>query len=486
MVRAAAYLCHTEDFMQIAKQRLVVFTTIGSLAGLLACGGGGDARPDSLFEPKPECEGQPVTPLQGQHPNLISYIAIGARADGFDLDGDGIPDNTLSSVRALANGAIADALADFSILLPIEFFDFVEPAADQCVKFAVYVGKYKRDSDGDGHETANANGDCNDLDAAIHPGAVEIPDNFKDDNCDGNADETIVDGMVVLSDNTLDMDGDGLTIADGDCDDTNPMVGGRIEICGDGLDNDCDGRADHGVDENGNPVCSPFDDTPDLIDLDPVAFNSDGSPVIIFLAGEVRDEGGTLVLEAGPSTFGIHVPIFGDITLELRITGATITGELIMTPSGWAIQNGRLGGVIDAATADQIRGVAIPEIGLEAENSLLDAVFANLLGSFLGLPLGAITEYGQNCLTPDIDVDFDGLETFCDSNPLDDVKAVDVCIDGDGTIVLDEVDASGNVIKHCTEAVDEKGKRRFVDGISAEFNFSTTPIILPDTLPALN
>jgi hypothetical protein len=472
--------------MQIAKHRLVGFIMIGSLAGLLACGGGGDAGPDSLFEPRPECEGQPVIPLQGQHPNVISFIEIGARADGFDLDGDEMPDNALSAVRALANPAIADALADYSILLPIEFFDFVEPAADQCVKFAVYVGRYKRDRDGDGHQTADASGDCNDLDPAIHRDAVEIPDNFKDDNCDGNADEIVVDGVVILSDNTMDLDGDGLTIADGDCDDTNPMVGGREEICGDGLDNDCDGRADYGVDAEGNPVCSPFDDTPDLIDLDPVAFNLDGSPVITFLAGEVRNEGGRLLLEAGPSTFGIHIPIFGDISLELRITGATITGEMVMTPSGWAIQNGRLGGIIDVATADKIRGIEISEIGLEAENSLLDAVFANLLGSFLGLPLGAVTEYGQNCRTPDIDVDFDGLETFCDSNPLDNVKAVDVCIDGDGTIVLDELDAAGNVTRHCTEAVDDKGKLRFVDGISTEFNFSTTPVILPDTLPALN
>jgi len=51
-----------------------------------------------------------------------------------------------------------------------------------------------------------------------------------------------------------------------------------------------------------------------------------------------------------------------------------------------------------------------------------------------------------------------------------------VCVDGDGTIVRDEVDASGNVTKHCTEALDAKGNPRFVDGISVELNFKTSRI----------
>ena len=81
-----------------------------------------------------------------------------------------------------------------------------------------------------------------------------------------------------------------------------------------------------------------------------------------------------------------------------------------------------------------------------------------------------------NCRTPDIDVDGDGLESFCDSNPNDDIKTVDVCIDGDGTVVKDEVDANGTVTKQCTEALDKSGKPRFVDGISVELNFTTSAV----------
>ena len=44
----------------------------------------------------------------------------------------------------------------------------------------------------------------------------------------------------------LDADGDGFTVVD-DCDDTNPAVNpAAVEICDDGLDNDCDGVADDG------------------------------------------------------------------------------------------------------------------------------------------------------------------------------------------------------------------------------------------------
>lgn len=43
----------------------------------------------------------------------------------------------------------------------------------------------------------------------------------------------------------VDCDGDGFTPADGDCDDQNPDVfPGRDEVCGDRIDNDCDGLYD--------------------------------------------------------------------------------------------------------------------------------------------------------------------------------------------------------------------------------------------------
>ena len=56
--------------------------------------------------------------------------------------------------------------------------------------------------------------------------------------------------VKVESDTTevnTDLDGDGFTAEDGDCDDNNPAVNSSaVEIC-DGLDNNCDGEIDEGV-----------------------------------------------------------------------------------------------------------------------------------------------------------------------------------------------------------------------------------------------
>jgi Synergist-CTERM protein sorting domain-containing protein len=47
----------------------------------------------------------------------------------------------------------------------------------------------------------------------------------------------------------VDCDGDGVTPAEGDCDDRDASIGpGRPEVCGDRLDNDCNGLYDDGCD----------------------------------------------------------------------------------------------------------------------------------------------------------------------------------------------------------------------------------------------
>ncbi len=462
--------------------------------GLGAGCGGGDNTP--LFEPKPECVGASITPLQGAHPMVISFLEIGELDDGFDLDRDGKPDNKLSAIGSLAASAIEDSFDNREIVIPLEFFDFDMPAEDECVKFAIYLGDYRLDRDGDGDETGRDRGDCNDFDKDIKRGAAEVPDNGKDDDCDGLADETDTtietdagtEVVTTPSTNTDDADGDGVTIADGDCDDTNDKVKGpsMAEICGDGLDNDCDGNADWGVDAQSQVTCNPYGDTPEEIALDPLGFKPDGSPIIAFNSGVVTNVGGKLMLEAGPSIFSVNIPVTGDLNLDLRISGATIVGEIKMLPQGWALVDARLGGVLDANTMDKVRGLDVEQIGLRPEDSLLDATFANILGPILALPAAPDNNEWAGCRTPDIDVDRDGLEIFCDSDPLDDVSTVDVCVDGNGDVVRDEVDGQGNITMQCTEAVDADGKLRFVDGISIEMNFDTVPTILPTSLPPLN
>jgi hypothetical protein len=438
-----------------------------STALLAACSGGSTTH--ELFTPKPECKGDAIVPYMGTKPQVISNLTIGAAADGFDLDGDGKPDNKLGGVSNLAAPAIADSFKNYSSVIPFEFFNFPAVAQTSCVKFAIYLGAYVTDSDGDGKKAYIKGGDCNDKDAAIHPGATEIIGNFKDDNCDGKADET---DATHPSTDMMDRDGDGYSMAQGDCDDTNPNVHpGAKEICGDGLDNDCDGVADYSASDP--MVCSPFDPAnPKDIPLDKLSFDSSGAPVIVFNNGSIDKN---LQLHAGPSLFSVNIPVTGDITLDLKITGATIQADV---QADGTLKNGKLGGVIDARTADTITGLNVTQIGLTPDQSLLDATFANLLGTLLTLPKAnaAVQKKYPGCRTPDIDVDGDGLEAFCSSDPTGNSKVVDVCIDGDGTEIKSTFDANGKILTHCAQATLPNGKPRFVDGISVELNFETAPI----------
>lgn len=427
---------------------------------LIASACGGDDGGEVLFTPKPECMGESITPYSGTFPQVISKLAIGSVEDGFDLNHDGKPDNKLAAVSSLAQSSIDDSFKNYSIVIPIEFFDMASVAKDECVKFAIYLADYVIDGDGDGKKPYIEKGDCNDKDAAIKEGATEVTDDKKDNDCDGLADEDGQNNPNTVE--TTDGDGDGKSVAQGDCDDTNNMVNkGAAEICGDGLDNDCDGVADRTATDA--TVCSPYSATADL-KLNPLSLEA-GAPLISFKDGTV-DASNKLV--AGPSIFSVNIPVTDGINLDLKITGATIEGTL---GADGTTMNGKLGGVIDAKTADTIRGLDVSQIGLTPENSLLDATFANLLGPLLALPKAnaAVLKKYANCRTPDIDVDGDGLEAFCDENPNDEDKSVTVCIDGDGTEVKD------TATTQCSEAM-VNGKPRFVDGISVELNFSTSKV----------
>ncbi|MBI2464436.1 DUF4105 domain-containing protein [Candidatus Peregrinibacteria bacterium] len=86
---------------------------------------------------------------------------------------------------------------------------------------------YDRDSDG-----SNADSDCNDNDATVHPGAMEICGDSIDQDCSG----------ADLSCNDVDNDGDGYTENGGDCNDGNAEIKpGAVEACGDSIDQDCNG-----------------------------------------------------------------------------------------------------------------------------------------------------------------------------------------------------------------------------------------------------
>ncbi|MBW2738448.1 MAG: putative metal-binding motif-containing protein [Deltaproteobacteria bacterium] len=107
------------------------------------------------------------------------------------------------------------------------------------------------DADSDGYYAQSGCGtlvDCNDEDADIHPGATEICNDGKDNDCDGNydcSDSECSDDPACLT--CTDADSDGYYSESGcgsavDCNDTDVYIHpGATEICDDGIDQDCDG-----------------------------------------------------------------------------------------------------------------------------------------------------------------------------------------------------------------------------------------------------
>ncbi len=118
------------------------------------------------------------------------------------------------------------------------------------------------DVDRDGFTTAD--GDCDDNDDTRYPGAPEPCDGL-DNDCDASTDEG------------FDNDGDFITVCAGDCQDNDPFTyPGAPEIV-DGLDNDCDGIIDNHNDQYDDDGDGYSEDQGDCDD-DPDADGSAISP----------------------------------------------------------------------------------------------------------------------------------------------------------------------------------------------------------------
>jgi len=113
------------------------------------------------------------------------------------------------------------------------------------------------DLDGDGY--SEFDGDCDDGDDQVHPNREEDC-NGKDDNCNGNVDEGFADGdfdgtadcMDVEECDGMDNDGDGVT-DEQFADGDDDGVADCVDVEEcDGLDNDGDGQTDEGFDSDGD------------------------------------------------------------------------------------------------------------------------------------------------------------------------------------------------------------------------------------------
>ncbi len=131
-------------------------------------------------------------------------------------------------------------------------YDMADPNFGETITIDFCLAEIDLDDDG----FLVSEGDCNDGDDSIYPGAPELCDGV-DNNCNGTIDENFIINEYWLD---TDEDGfgnpdistfscftpDGYVAISGDCDDENASINPNMnEIC-DGIDNNCDGLIDEG------------------------------------------------------------------------------------------------------------------------------------------------------------------------------------------------------------------------------------------------
>ena len=138
----------------------------------------------------------------------------------------------------VSNGSIMNVVV---LRFPIEFDMVIPRPADWIVLInGTSCPGVPQDSDGDGFVDYRCGGlDCDDSDPTIHPGAMEVCGDGVDQDCDG----------LDIHCECVDEDGDGYVTAyppncaGTDCDDTDPTIHpGAYDWCDDGIDQNCDGE----------------------------------------------------------------------------------------------------------------------------------------------------------------------------------------------------------------------------------------------------
>jgi hypothetical protein len=183
-----------------------------------------------------------VTPFSATVSRQNGVAQVSLFAQGTDPDGDAVQFRFLGSAQnpsgatltSAGASATFEAFSDGAYEIKVTAIDSLGdegPGAVVRILVAPPPPPVVVDADRDGYPEGM---DCNDQSASVRPGAAELCGDGVDQDCDGKDLESV----------DCDLDRDGFTTRAGDCDDANPRrFPGLADRC-DGMDNDCDGRVD--------------------------------------------------------------------------------------------------------------------------------------------------------------------------------------------------------------------------------------------------
>jgi hypothetical protein len=224
------------------------------------------------------CRDNPMGECLNDEAQLIRFKLSCTNTQYFadlDMDGFGDPDNSVTTCSRpqgfVSNGLDCDDTNPSFNPNGTEVCDGIDNNCDGQIDEGISAQTYFFDLDGDGFGDPNNSIqscfqpmgallndlDCNDADGTINPGAVELCDGI-DNNCDGQID----DGLTLME-FFLDLDGDGYgdpnnsvfacsqppgtLLNNFDCNDADANISPSApELC-DGIDNNCNGQIDDGL-----------------------------------------------------------------------------------------------------------------------------------------------------------------------------------------------------------------------------------------------
>jgi MYXO-CTERM domain-containing protein len=196
---------------------------------------------------------------------------LDADGDGYGLDSDFIDSCKVETGRSI-NGGDCDDTDNTINPAAVELCDGIDNDCTGTADDGITIPTWYLDGDSDTYGDPNTSlqecsqpagyvsqqGDCDDSTDTAYPGNTEICDSI-DNNCDGEVDVNAIDIQRWYDDADGDSYGDASSwqdacfgaadevLDDTDCDDTRDDVNpGMTELC-DGIDNDCNGSSDEGL-----------------------------------------------------------------------------------------------------------------------------------------------------------------------------------------------------------------------------------------------